>query len=96
MLYTNGFVHKWNVDSSIWFLRYIFMEKYFRSNMYIFKSNVCFKAEYNIKNIKLGLLFDIYALKKLQLFPKAYLNIKRVIHCLSSDCFGTYSTHLQS
>ena len=92
MLYTNGFVQKWNVDSSIWFLRYIIMEKYFRSNMY----NVYFKAQYNIKNTKVILLFDIYALKKLQLFPKAYLNIKRVIHCLSSDCFGTYSTHLQS
>ena len=51
------------------------------------KRNVCFKAQHNIKNIKRILLFDIYALKKLQLFPNAYLNIKRVIHCLSSDCF---------
>ena len=94
VLYKNGMWIRWFLR--IWFLRYIIMEKYFRSNMYIFKSNVCFKAQYNIKNIKLILLFDIYALKKLQLFPKAYLNIKRVIHCLSSDCFGTYSTHLQS
>ena len=94
MLYTNGFVQKWNVDSSIWFLRYIIMEKYFRSNLFLY--NVSFRAQYNIKNIKHILLFDIYALKKLQLFPNAYLNIKRVIHCLSSDCFGTYSTHLQS
>ena len=92
VLYKNGMWIRWFLR--IWFLRYIIMEKYFRSNMYIF--NVCFKAQYNIKNIKLILLFDIYALKKLQLFPKAYLNIKRVIHCLSSDCFGTYSTHLQS
>ena len=94
VLYKNGMWIRWFLR--IWFLRYIIMEKYFRSNMYIFKSNVCFKAQYNIKNIKLILLFDIYALKKLQLFPNAYLNIKRVIHCLSSDCFGTYSTHLQS
>ena len=40
--------------------------------IYVYISNECFKAQYNIKNIKLILLFDIYALKKLQLFPRAY------------------------